>query len=263
MVSASFRTHSRQVTRDLADMVGIPVTGITSPVRSSFQVIKDKAGVETLGFSFRQYGVSYKAFYKDEYNNDKCRFEIEVPNSPSFVHRHTVIGIAEKAHIVRTLERLLDENLRTQMIRPLHELEIACFDANSATFERIKNGNLHFMNNAFPHPHLGFAFPDDANYKTEPALRILALEWVDGGNHIIIDVSQPHPQFSVGQLGAANNRRQMTSLTALKYVEDAYTYARKHDHDSNLLHLASMMKLWDKLEIFAKRLPEYSVPMPS
>jgi hypothetical protein len=155
----------------------------------------------------------------------------------------------------------MDDALRQQILAHLQRLEIACFDPNSARFERIKNGNLHFMNNAFPHPHLGFAFPDDAHYKTEPALRILALEWVDGGNHIIIDVSQPHPQFSFGQLASIKDRRQMTTLMAQSYVKSAYDYAKKHD--SSLLQLASLTGLWPKLEMFAKMLPDHSTPLPS
>jgi hypothetical protein len=96
MILPTFRSSARPVTRDLSDMATIPVVGITAPVRSSFKVIKDAVGIETLGFSFRQLGVTYRAFYKDESNNDRYHFEIDVPNSPHFVHRHTTIGILKK-----------------------------------------------------------------------------------------------------------------------------------------------------------------------
>ena len=260
MVRYAYGKAAKPETRDLGDEAERSPIGFRTEDRPSFRLIRStQTGVGLIGFEFHQYGVQYQAFYMDDTGNDVERYQVTVPKASPFLHKSgSVIGIAEKIHILHVVRSMLDPDIKKNLLSPLYRLEKACFYAGTGT---ISSGNIGLR--VFPKGeavicHAGLSFPDDSDYLAKPRLTTMAMEWIGGIHYHLIDLSNYEPRFIKASANSPElGRRYMTRGEAVAATHHAQKSVKQAGGFPSFV--ARQARIWDTLEGFVNE-GFYTVP---
>lgn len=259
----NFKKAAQKIDVDLDALMARPAVGMTQSVRNSFEVHMGDAAqsIGTIGFSFRQNGVHYGCCFKDNNGNDIYDFGVEVPKGRPYLHRLDHMCITEKLHILNVARDLMDPHLKSQLLYPLHQMGLACFNpsighvVSSPSFSQTS----FVLNNIVG--HVGLDFPEDDLFEERPEVTVLALEYTKSKNRVLIDCSEIIPRFLVTEAQNPWGRQMnMSCSEAEKAVE--HCRAKTTQYDRELAFLCSSLRLWDRLESLATWLPDYRTPAP-
>lgn len=262
MVTGIFGRYAKRDDRDLSSIEHRMPIGITPEVIQSYREIYAPAGtsIGLRGFSFKQYGLKYEVFYKDEQGNDLPHFIVTRHTAQPFLHREQTMCIAEKAHAFLVVKELMGEALRESLKNYLFQVEKACFKPDSGRVALGVTGIRRMAGSMDIVEHLGLGFPDDSEYEQEPCLKIMMLEWIHGTHHMAIDNSGDSPVFTKGSERNPDGKRYyMAQGEALKALEYALKYASNHNTD--LHHLGYFTGFWTDAEEATTYLSSHPKPV--
>jgi hypothetical protein len=262
MVKSIFKSYAERDSRDLSSIENRMPVGLTPDVIQSYREIyaPTDTAIGLRGFRFKQYGLQYEVFYKDEEGRDNPHFIVTCPTSQPYLHLEQNMGIAEKAHAFLAIKTLMGEALREHLKAPLFEIERACFNPDSGSVVRGITGIRRMAGNKKIVEHLGLGFPSDSEYEQEPYLKIMRLEWIHGTHHMVIDNSGEILVFTKGsERNPDGKRHYMARGEAIKALAYAHNYASSHNSD--LAYLGHLTGFWNAAELAAVWSPDAPQPV--
>lgn len=250
--------NKRAARPDLSKVMARSAEGFDNTVRCSLKKIESSdSSIGLLGFEITQYGITYVARYKDDLNNDKCSFEMIVPKGQLYM-RHTrgagAMRISEKAHALMLMMEAMGADLRRDLMRPLNELEKACFVTDAGTIKTAGTFFSKIPDSAKPTVHYEMKFPDDSNFDTAPKTEVRAVEWAKGQRYQLLDFSGITITFITDDLRKPSVLKgRMSKAEAEMARQHIENYARAED--IKLLTAMNFQGLWPRLQATIDNMP--------
>jgi hypothetical protein len=212
----------------------------------------DEGGIGVVGFEIfqPQTGLTYIARYYDDHGNDACGLTVRVPQGRPYLHRAGEVCLAERGYVLALLHSLLQKHeplLKSNLTGHLTDMRDACTRGQGVGLEvgAPLEANLRPLGRVVIHQ--GLSFPDDDDYKNSPDPAVMAMEWVRGQNHYLVDCSNWFPRFTVRD---ANNPHDRMMLLTKPEAKDALEFFKgKCATDSSLSWLKGAQGLWYMLEM--------------
>lgn len=231
--------------------------GVTNSAAAKISVLRnDEDGIGVVGFEIMQpqTGLTYIARYYDDNGNDACSLTVKVPQGRPYLHRASEVCLAERGYVLALLHDLLAKHepmLKSNLTGHLADMRdaYACGQGVRLEIGGQMDVNLRPMGRVVVHQ--GLSFPDDENYKDSPETAVMAVEWVRGQIHYLIDCSNWFPIFATRD--ANNPHDRYKTLTKAGAGEALQFFKEKCAADPSLSWLKGAKGLWYALEIGMNR----------
>ena len=268
-IASQYNNNANLQYHDLENVRQIPAAGLIVARNSFTEEISSTQAVGVIGWSFRQNGLNYGCRIRDDDNKDVFEFGLEIPQGREYLHRSSDLSLAEKVHILTTVEQCLSPGKRQQHLRDLFELEKACFKPSAGIIGiGPKEHRRHVVPQGHITGHCGFSFANDEMslelLKTEKKLKpaepvLLLLEWEQGDKIYSIDCSKITPHFQIGYV--ANPNLPKLNMTRAE-AKDAVDYARTKIKvlQPELNQLCAITGVWPRLAMTAEWLSMFRQP---
>jgi hypothetical protein len=241
-----------------------PAAGLSHAVRNSCEAaISPVQAVGVVGWTFVQNGLNYACQIKDDDGKEVYRFAVEVPNGQEYLHRSKELSIAEKAHMLATIEQSLPDHISKQHLNDFFELEKACFVpslgvviSGPTTPRKILTPQGHvtgYCGLKFANDEISMALLESKKPLQLPEPAILFLEWDNNGKTYSIDCSEMLPKFQMGYTNHPNMiKMNMSKAEAIAAV--SYARTKINTTDAELARVSANTGLWITLQFMAEHL---------